>query len=59
MPLRRVDIEKSLMLVPSMVISPLLGSYNRRSNWMIVLLPEPDGPTIAVDVPALTLKETP
>jgi len=47
------------MSTPSMVIDPLVGAYSRWSNANIVLLPQPDGPTIPVAVPAGIWKLTP
>lgn len=37
-------------------MSPASGSYMRLHICTIVLFPEPEGPTIAVDVPDLIVK---
>ena len=41
------------------MIAPRLTSYNRGSKALMVVLPAPDGPTIAVNVPAGAVNEMP
>ena len=48
----RTSIESTSML-------PAVTSYNLGTNALMVVLPAPDGPTIAVKLPAGTLKEIP
>ena len=53
------SIEIFLVLIPSMLILPLLGSTNRVSALNNVLFPAPDSPTMAVVFPCGALNLNP
>ena len=56
---RRLFRSRSVRLMSSKKMLPPSVSYSLLHIYTIVLLPEPEGPTIAVDVPDLIVKLMP